>query len=620
MNTALKTGLAGFIAFAALSAALSATSDASETSPLYGSGACTGSEHWTFTGAVFESKRDDFKASLKGSLAPVRGFSEALALRRFAPNNETRFLGEYWISRALFDGKLPHIAFNGFASIAQRPVKPETAGVQLSALDCMLLIQSNYPSIPLPAGVTANILAFRKQAVTPEMRDVVWRAASAALQVQLALKPVSSRKVVADEKVDSLMDVLKDAGTYEDFAIAIRATHTNDHNTAVTRFDRFLNAASMPAALKRHVNTAQILMARSLYSLKQFDRAGIHLKLVTKSSNELAGALEGLAWSLLMNDNLTQSIGTAMNLQAGGLRHTFAPEAPMVMAMALNELCQYPESVRAIRSFQRNYEKAYKWLGANVNDNLYPKAVQFIRRAPGQEVPDRIASEWVRSPMFISSQDELNLLFEEQESTIALGRSGAREQTKIADSLLLRAKPLPSRLKAAKAKMKEGDSLPLLLREDLLALKDMILRYRRLQQGAPVWHTILANHKKSAKTTELKLVAAINADLRTRSLRMLTQLEEISENIQLIEVEIYNGASQDIIWQNAHPEFKKIAQKMKEEQRREATAKSMDWGRAPASLDDEGGEVWEDELGSFAANLNDNCSSKDKYLAIRAGR
>lgn len=292
----------------------------------------------------------------------------------------------------------------------------------------------------------------------------------------------------------------------------------------------------------------------------------------------------------------------------------------MVMAMSLNELCQYPESVRAIRAFQRNYEKAYKWLGSSITENLYPLAVQYVRRAPAQTVPDRVASEWVRSPLFISSQDELNLLFDEQESTIALGRSGAKEQTKLADGLILRSKGLPARLRAAKNKMKEGDRLPAVLKEDLLALKEMILRYRRLQQGAPVWHTILANHKKTAKATELKLVASINADLKARSERMRAQLEEIAENIQLIEVEIYNGASQDIIWQNAHPEYKKIAQKLKDEHKRETGAKTMDWGRAPASLDEEGGEVWEDELGSFAANLYDNCSSKDKYLAIRAGR
>ena len=66
-----------------------------------------------------------------------------------------------------------------------------------------------------------------------------------------------------------------------------------------------------------------------------------------------------------------------------------------------------------------------------------------------------------------------------------------------------------------------------------------------------------------AKIGEKKLVARINADLDARTLRMLDQLEEIAENVQLIEIEIYNGASHDIIWQNAHPDYKEIAKKMK---------------------------------------------------------
>jgi hypothetical protein len=423
----------------------------------------------------------------------------------------------------------------------------------------------------------------------------------------------------ADAKTEELMALLKGAGVYEDFAIALRATHENDHNTAVTAMDRFFNAPSLPPSLKRFVNTAHILMARDLYSLQQFDRASQHLRQVTKTSNELATALEELAWSQLLNDRLADSIGTSVTLQAGGLRHTFAPEAPMVMAMSLNELCQYPESVRAINVFRKNYEKPYQWLQTGISPNLYPLAVKFVKKTPGQVVPDRVASEWVQSPLFISSQDELNLLFEEKVSTLALGKSGANEQLKLAEGLMLKARDLPKRLQEAKAKMKEGDHLPSLLMADMLELKDMILHYRRLQQGAPVWHTILANYHKTAPGIESKLLGTVNADLKARSQRMLDQLEEIAENIQLIEVEIYNGASQDIIWKNAHPDYAKVAEKLTENTRKERAAKTWDWGRTPANMEDDGAEVWEDELGSFSANLYDNCESKDRYLAIKSG-
>jgi hypothetical protein len=103
---------------------------------------------------------------------------------------------------------------------------------------------------------------------------------------------------------------------------------------------------------------------------------------------------------------------------------------------------------------------------------------------------------------------------------------------------------------------------------------------------------------------------------------MHTQLQEIAENNQLIEIEIFQGASQDIIWQNAHPEYKKVAQDLNEDQKKEESAKVWDWGRAPAQSEDgeERVEIWEDELGSFKANLFDNCSNKDKYLALKRRR
>jgi hypothetical protein len=101
---------------------------------------------------------------------------------------------------------------------------------------------------------------------------------------------------------------------------------------------------------------------------------------------------------------------------------------------------------------------------------------------------------------------------------------------------------------------------------------------------------------------------------------MLTRLDEIAENNQLIEVEIYNGASKDIIWQNAHPEYKEMAKKFNDDENKESAAAVWDWGRSPAALSDDAGEIWEDELGSFKARLFDNCGSKDRYLAIKRGR
>ncbi|MGZ3688034.1 MAG: hypothetical protein ACXVBW_07030, partial [Bdellovibrionota bacterium] len=103
----------------------------------------------------------------------------------------------------------------------------------------------------------------------------------------------------------------------------------------------------------------------------------------------------------------------------------------------------------------------------------------------------------------------------------------------------------------------------------------------------------------------------INEDLRARTRHMKAQLDEITENLQLVDAEIFQGASGDIVWQNAHPDYQQVAARITKEANKPQN--NWDWGRAPSSA----GEIWEDELGSFQADLFDNCSSKEKYLALR---
>ena len=150
-------------------------------------------------------------------------------------------------------------------------------------------------------------------------------------------------------------------------------------------------------------------------------------------------------------------------------------------------------------------------------------------------------------------------------------------------------------------------------------LKNKVILYKRFRSAAPVWRAILAAHQMQIPQARKKLIDTINLDLRSRSMRMFETLAEIAENNQLLEVEIYNGAGQDIIWQNAHPDYKQIAQRLRADFLGASANKTWDWGHALAA-NDEVQEVWEDELGSFNAEIYDNCSSKDKYLALRQQR
>lgn len=588
-----------------------------ESKPSRAHQACQAGEGWVFSEAISKEMARDFEAFLSKKIQTVRGFSDGISLRRLPRSEEARLFSEYWISRSLLQGKLFHIAHNGLSSIAARPIVLETLGIQLAALDCLVQIQAHYPDFTIPAHVITRMRDYLPYVRETADVRIVWESAGIAVRAKI------SEGNPQTKEIEYLISLMEGSGAHEALARGFWSAYQGELQATVHNLEIFFNLGQtgLPQSLKKFSDPAHISLARAYYTLGQFTPAAAHLRGVSKSSNELANSLSELSWAFLLDEKYSESIGTAMNLQAGGLRHTFAPEAPMVMAMGLNELCQYPESVRAIQTFRKYYEPSYKWLSSwkNGEKDLYPLAVDFVKKKGN--TPDRVASEWVRSPLFLSSQNQINLLFDEKESAIMLGRSGSKEQRKLATEILDIARDLKPKLRQARAKQKPGEKLPGRIMDQLTRLREQIVRFRRLQLAAPVWRTILANYQNQVPGKASQLIARINQDLKSRSLRMLKQLDEIAENLQLIEVEIYNGASQDIIWQNAHPDYKKMAKQLSEERDTVVKEKVWDWGRAPTAVsDEENAEIWEDELGSFKANLYDNCSSKDKYLALKMNR
>ncbi len=574
---------------------------------------CHKAESWNYSDSLKESiskeTLEDFEGFLSHKITPVQAMADALALRKSAKTPEAKTLAEYWMARSLLESNLIHVAHQGFSALVAHGQAP---GVQLAALACLSKINVANPSLEIPEPVGARLASLLGAAQELKKLEIVWTVAG------IELRQFLGQENPPKDKIERNLAVHRGGGSYELLAQALVATKYSKHKEANIHFSKFF-AAPLPQPLQRLEDTTHILAARSLYTVGRFEAASEHLKTVKKSSNELANSLSELSWAYLQAEKYPEAIGTAMSLQAGGLRHTFTPEAQMVMAMALNELCQFPESVKAIQAFKKTYEKPFDWLKGRASD-LYPLAIAHIRKTGA--VPPVIASEWVRSPLFISSQSELNLLIDEKDSSEKMTSAGGTEQLALAVQMTELLRELKPRFKFAKSEqarslaMRPESPAPLAsaVVSDLRKLRKQLISYHRLRKAAPIWKRVLASHKKRAPKLEQQLLASIRSDLSRRTDQMTGRLAEIADNIQLIEVEIYNGASQDIIWQNAHPQYKDLAKKMKDdhEKTKELT---WDWGRAPAGTE-EASEIWEDELGSFKADLFDNCSSKDKFMAL----
>lgn len=610
--------------------------------------ACSTSETWQLSEGIFpaqpgqtaaethEQWRAEFAADINHHSSAVRSFAQALALRKKSDSPASKLLAEYWIAHSLLDARFDHVAFSGFSTVAFYNPQSSTTGIQLAALDCLNQIVARHPTLSLPNAPLERLSELLSAANTEDEKRIVWESLAQHTRELIAAGGSETSK-----QMPKVLALLHDGGKFEALSRGIWAASQSHHGETIVQLEAFVDATqgTVPARMQRYQDNAHVLLSRAYYSTKKFDLSAAHLKKVSKSSNELANALQELSWAYLVSDKQSEAIGTAMNLDAGGLRHTFAPEAPMVMAMALNELCQFPQSLQAVQAFRSAYEPSYHWLESWHGTALYPAALRYLRKEKTPEgtvvVPGRIASEWVRSPLFLSHQEEINRLFDERDAASPLAQAGAREQKQSAQEIRKLARDLKERIRAARKKLKPGEpsaiaNLSPEIRADFVKFRRMLVDHQRLGEGAYVWKPILARFQKNSTSTQKQLVAHINSDLTSRTEQMRVQLAEIAENNQLIEVEIYNGASQDIIWQNAHPDYKKLAkqfQNERDEHGRAPAEKVWDWGKTPTAVVGNGKEgtagegrareIWEDELGSFKVNLYDNCSSKDRYLSIK---
>ena len=144
-----------------------------------------------------------------------------------------------------------------------------------------------------------------------------------------------------------------------------------------------------------------------------------------------------------------------------------------------------------------------------------------------------------------------------------------------------------------------------------------LIHLKRLKIAADHWRKFKTQDDLLAQSIRKSSIQAITQTVLKLNRRMLTQLNEIAENNDLIEVEILNGASQDLIWQNAHPNFRQVTERMKSKSRSSESATVWNWGNTRIAPG-ESNEIWEDEIGSLSADISDQCENREKYLQVQA--
>jgi tetratricopeptide (TPR) repeat protein len=548
---------------------------------------CQAKEHWNFGSTKDSRWMKAFREFTAHRAEPLESLSEAVQLKRLSKlmssgTFESDF-SEYWLGRVLYDLELYPLAARAFGSVYENT---SNSDLKKASLACMTRIEMKLPDWKAP-----DIRSIDKTLWAEEDSEVI-------------LANLLSHGVEGYAQ-------LKFNG--QSLLNGIKHLRQKQFTDAIVDLKTFLTQAEAPgnAWMIGYQDQARLLLGRAYYSTARFSEAATEFQKVSKTSNLEIEALSNLAWAYLLEGKYDDAIGVSLQLRTGNLRKTFAPEPVMIAAMALNEICIYPESIRMIRAFIKDYGPVREWLLKNENSlDGYRLAAQALKQQG--TAPVKLSTEWLRAPEFQNRQKEINTIIGQEKIMSSTARKGVEIQKRISQEFLNHATSFIREAKLARLSSRKNDAD---LQSKYSDLRKEWRKVARFHKASTTWKTLTRQWQKTAESTRGALVKKVNEDLKQKNRKMLTLIENIRKNSDLIEVEIYNGASQDLIWKSNHPEFGRISRTLEESKPEADSARTWSWGRF-ATADIEDNEVWEDELGALKADVQNHCGMKEKYLKL----
>jgi tetratricopeptide (TPR) repeat protein len=525
-----------------------------------GTKSCTEEENWFYGTSVTAFVREKLGPVPKDFKSASESMVSSYAVKMGASVPEVASLADYRLGRAFYELKLMHLAEQTFIGLlaSYPPGTPGTQAIKIAALACLNRIHRQYPSMGVASEAAASLGKVDVNRLHDERKQAIREAMATS----------ASRKLFVNgpqAAISAEMAFLAGSGPYEDFVRSLGPLLVGKPEEMIAPLERFLRHPVLPEALKAQADGAYLNLAHAYYDTGKYDKAVEAFKKVKPQSNFYSRSLLGAAWAQMMTKAYSGAAGSAYNLLVGGLRGTFNPDASVIISMALFENCNNREARDALAVFRKRYDGAYKWLyDWNLRRRkgpvpLYPTVAEFL--GGGKGVPAVVASEWIRSPLFIAEQQEMNLLFDGAETARKL----------IAE---LKPEPRSAGLKPA------------------LTLKAVLSRF---VQRVP--------------TTQQATLARIESELQSRTVAMIPLIVEAYETAQLIEVEIYNQVGDELTRKAlaAKPGTGGVARALAS-----GDMPVLAWGKVSGAGadDDEGGETWEDELGAIRTEIKDACTRK----------
>lgn len=505
------------LATAALLALLTATAPAARADSRVQS-PCDPGETWQ--PAAKQPWLTDFQKYLKEKADPIASLAQAARVK-----DE---FGEYWKARVLYDLKQDLVSHALFSTLFR---KTRDNKLKAASLTCLTRLKRRMSTLPLPSA--------------REWEGVFVTDPLTLFTLLLNEVPRQHPKI----------EVLRNP-----YSLFIRALYAHGRKNSLdesVQLRKFIDASGSVPELKAYRETARLMLARALYALGKHEESVAEFQKIEGTSNAKIDVLNESGWPMLQLDQAPKVVGLMQQLRTGTLKTVFAPEAYLSASLATLRLCLYPESTGIIQSFKSDYREVFQWLDRNRDEpQLYTKAVKAL--GGDFSTPQKISFEWIRSPAFLSRQNDLNRLAE-QESAVKEWVRTRRDQAAL-----------------------------------LRSLSD--------RQG------------KLLVEVRARIIREINEDLRFKNRLLLTTVMQVRKALDNVENQILVQAIADEAWAARNPATS-AAKKPKPKKIESDT--DWNWGRFPAE-DMSKAELWQDEVGTaYQIRLENRCGNKARFDRLR---
>jgi tetratricopeptide (TPR) repeat protein len=473
---------------------------------------CESSESWTFGAEVPTRYQKRFKRYLSGHMSALEAFAHARRLRNESDNENVELLAEYWLSHAFMKAKIYPMAYRGFAAVLENEVTKSSLPVQSAALSCILKMGQGLEAREIPQEALKIITAMP----VSELRS------RAAYRWNLQSRSNDAGKFIEAKSV------------YDFVNRGFDGVRRNQWREAAQSFDQYFLLKSHPSDLKTQESHLKLLAARSHYSMGNFKRAREYYNQIDRSSNEFTEALQEVAWTQLRLHEFNAAIGTALSLQTGWLMSTYSPETIMIMAMAFNETCHFPEALRAMDLFKKQYAPVSDWLSNTKvpNGDFYGLALSALKKE--EKVPFRISGEWIRSPIFLNRQQEINEMIKQDDYMVQAEILAKKSQKLMAVDLLKIVASVKKSIAIYRKANPDKDIFNNEINNSLDDLRAGLEDYDTLRSAAPPWKRLRKGNTEMATARRKELVNDINTWIKTLNQQMLYQLADVVEIFRFV--------------------------------------------------------------------------------------